>query len=158
LCLVAFIEQQAHRAFFGAILVPNLVLLFSLISVLWNEAGWLYYHIAYWLFFWVPGIYCLSWLYAFIVVPLWVNLFNLTFSIRHLAWLCLFNVGIAICSSVLLAGGIEKILELPFDYEFVMFVFLLSLVVFSISWFMIGGWGVMKKWWGRLTDFWNEPW
>jgi len=31
----------------------------------------------------------------------------------------------------------KKILELPFDYDLVVFIFLLSLVVFSISWSMI---------------------
>ena len=153
--LLRLIERQAHRAFFGAILVPNVVLLFSLVSLIWNEAGWLYYHIFYWIVIYIPGIYLLSWIYSFLVVPLWIRLFKLSFEIKNLLWLYLFNTILTVIVLIFLYGGAINILKLSRDYDFWEFMFLLGLLLFSVSWFMVGGLEEMKNWRRVLLDFWR---
>lgn len=153
--LLRLIERQAHRIFFGAIFVPNLVLLFSLVSLLWNDAGWLYYHIFYWVLVYIPGIYLFSWLYSFLVVPIWVKLFKISFEVKYLFLLYLFNVAIAVVAMILLTGGLDGVLKQTGDYDFWEFIFLLGLVFFSVSWFMVGGWEQMKSWGNSFMSFWR---
>ena len=153
--LLRLIKIQAHRVFLGAVAFPSLVLLISFIRSLWGEAGWLYYGIVYWVFFWVPGIYFLSWVYSLIVTPLWVKILRLSFEIRFLVGMYLCNALLAGLIHIILFGGVDEILRYRKEQEFINYLILLSLLLLSITWFMVGGLEEMKNWRRALLDFWR---
>lgn len=153
--LLRLIKIQAHRIFLGAVVVPSLVLLISFIRSLWGEAGWLYYGIVYWVVFWVPGIYFLSWIYSLIITPLWIRVLRLSFELKLFLGLYLFNAFLAGLIHIILFEGVDEILRYRKEQEFINYLILLGLLLFSITWFMVGGLERMKRWGNSFMSFWR---